>query len=165
MLSSSRNSILVAIFSLTLLSNSLLANKIKIPKSLKNGPQKNWSSWKYDRYYNWRNKLVKRLHEQNNDDQILRRQKAILNGNKITTEIWNYGSISSPGNRVTDIIWEGLGYGYEFGPMICAEIPILSRSHEDAFPKISTNGDTTWYVNAISGSLWHTTIATFHMLI
>ena len=68
--------------------------------------------------------------------------------------------------------------------MICAEIPILSRSHEDAFPKISTNGDTTWYVNAISdglvslggevsptdknfghGSLWHTTIAMFLMLI
>ena len=86
MLSNSRNAILLAIFSLMLLinSNSLLANKIKIPKSLKNGPQKNWSNWKYDRYYNWRNKLTKRLHEQNNDDQILRRQKAILNGNKIT---------------------------------------------------------------------------------
>ena len=148
-------SIIISIFYCILIAslNSIFASEIKKPKSLSGGPRKDWSKWKYDKYYSWRSKLIKRLYEKNSDDQILRRQKAILNGNKITTEIWNYGSISSPGNRVTDIIWEGLGYGYEFGPMICAEIPILSKSHEDAFPKISTNNDTTWYVNAISDGL------------
>ena len=148
-------SIIISIFYCILIAslNSIFASEIKKPKSLNGGPRKDWSKWKYDKYYSWRSKLIKRLYEKNSDDQILRRQKAILNGNKITTEIWNYGSISSPGNRVTDIIWEGLGYGYEFGPMICAEVPILSKSHEDAFPKISTNNDTTWYVNAISDGL------------
>ena len=119
----------------------------------KAGPQKKWSNWEHSRYYNWREKVLSRQLSNVNSNQILRRQKAILNGNKITTEIWNYGSISSPGNRVTDIIWEGLGYGYEFGPMISAEIPILSKSHQDAFSKVSTSGDTTWYVNAISDGL------------
>ena len=83
----------------------------------------------------------------------MRRQKAILNGNKITTEIWNYGSISSPGNRVTDIVWEGLGYGYEFGPFICAEVEVSSASHQDAYPKVSAQGDTTWYARVISDGL------------
>ena len=83
----------------------------------------------------------------------MRRQKAILNGNKITTEIWNYGSISSPGNRVTDIVWEGLGYGYEFGPFICAEVEVSSASHQDAYPKVNAQGDTTWYARVISDGL------------
>ena len=87
------------------------------------------------------------------DPQLLRIQKAILNGNKITTEIWNYGSISSPGNRVTDIIWEGLGYGYEFGPFICAEVEVESSIHQDSYPKVDNNGDTTWYARVISDGL------------
>ena len=82
------------------------------------GPEKEWNSVEHEYFYRWRDKIgAKRAQA---DDQILRRQKAILNGNKITTEIWNFGSISSPGNRVTDIVWEGLGYGYEFGPFIGA---------------------------------------------
>ena len=83
----------------------------------------------------------------------MRRQQAILNGYKITTEIWNYGSISSPGNRVTDIVWEGLGYGYEFGPFICAEVEVSSASHQDAYPKVNAQGDTTWYARVISDGL------------
>ncbi len=125
-------------------------NKVELYKQ---GPQKNWSSWEHKRYYNWRNNELNKQLIYFTSDQILRRQKAILNGNKITTEIWNYGSISSPGNRVSDIVWEGLGYGYEFGPFICAEIPIGSRSHEDAYAKVDANGDTTWYVRAISDGL------------
>ena len=144
----------IIILTFLIFQNSIsYSQNIKIPEKYKYGPKKDWSNWEHRRYYNWRGKIAKRTYEQNNNEQILRRQKAILNGNKITTEIWNYGSISSPGNRVTDIIWEGLGYGYEFGPMICAEIPILSKSHEDAFSKISSDGDTTWHVNAISDGL------------
>ena len=96
------------------------------------GPKKEWTERDHDRYYRWRDRLYRGRVAESQDEQILQRQKAIINGNKITTEIWNYGSISSPGNRVTDIIWEGLGYGYEFGPFICAKVPLLSGAHQDA---------------------------------
>ncbi len=79
----------------------------------------------HDRYYRWRDRLSASRKAETADEQILPRQKAILNGNKITTEIWNYGSISSPGNRVTDIVWETLGYGYEFGPFSNSSLLIV----------------------------------------
>ena len=116
------------------------------------GPKKNWTKRDHDRYYRWRDRLSASRKAESTDEQILPRQKAILNGNKITTEIWNYGSISSPGNRVTDIVWETLGYGYEFGPFICAKVPLLSDGHQDAFYEVS-NGDTSWYARMISDGL------------
>ena len=119
----------------------------------RNGPDKEWSQREHERYFKWRDRIDLKRISGNQDDQILRRQKAILNGNKITTEIWNYGSISSPGNRVTDIVWEGLGYGYEFGPFICAEVEVSSASHQDAYPKVNAQGDTTWYARVISDGL------------
>ena len=78
-------SIIISIFYCILIAslNSIFASEIKKPKSLKGGPRKDWSKWKYDKYYSWRSKLIKRSYEKNSDDQILRRQKAILNGNKI----------------------------------------------------------------------------------
>ena len=97
------------------------------------GPKKDWSERDHLRYNRWKNKLEASRIADSHDDQLLRIQKAIINGNKITTEIWNYGSISSPGNRVTDIIWEGLGYGYEFGPFICAEVQVNSSKHNDSY--------------------------------
>ena len=128
-----------------------------------NGPRKDWSQNDYEDYYRWREKIAERLYKraQQDDPQILRRQKTIMNGNKITTEIWNYGSISSPGNVVTDIVWEGLGYGYEFAPFICAEVPVPPRSHIDAYiktdeegnPLIDANGDTVWAARVISDGL------------
>ena len=118
-----------------------------------NGPKKEWSKRDHDRYYRWRDRLYRNRIAETQDEQILQRQKAILNGNKITTEIWNYGSISSPGNRVTDIVWEGLGYGYEFGPFICAKVPLISGNHQDAFYEVSGTGDTTWYAWVISDGL------------
>ena len=119
----------------------------------RNGPEKKWTQRDYNRYYDWREGIYKKQFAEHQGDQILRRQKAILNGNKITTEIWNYGSISSPGNRVTDIVWEGLGYGYEFGPFICAEVEVSPGSHQDAYFKIDNAGDTTWYARVISDGL------------
>ena len=116
------------------------------------GPKKNWTQRDHDRYYRWRERLSASRKAETADEQILPRQKAILNGNKITTEIWNYGSISSPGNRVTDIVWETLGYGYEFGPFICAKVPLKSGHHQDAFYEI-VDGDTNWYANMISDGL------------
>ena len=116
------------------------------------GPKKSWTKRDHDRYYRWRDRLSASRKAEAADEQILPRQKAILNGNKITTEIWNYGSISSPGNRVTDIVWETLGYGYEFGPFICAKVPLESGHHQDAFYEI-VDGDTNWYANMISDGL------------
>jgi len=114
------------------------------------GPQKDWSPRKYHRYYRWMERKMDRV--VNDDPQILRRQYAIITGNKITSEIWNYGSISKPGNRVTDILWEGLGYGYEFGPFIAAEVQVEPNSHPDAYYKVE-DGDTTWYARVISDGL------------
>jgi len=119
-------------------------------KDFKEGPKKDWSQSKFERYYRWTERNRARSLE--GDEQILRRQYAIITGNKITSEIWNYGSISRPGNRITDIIWEGLGYGYEFGPFICAEVPVAPQSHQDAYTK-EENGDTTWYARVISDGL------------
>ena len=115
-----------------------------------NGPQKDWNQRQFKKYYRWIERHSSRTAD--SDDQILRRQDAIISGNKITTQIWNYGSISEPGNRVTDIVWEGLGYGYEFGPFICAEVPLASNSHPDAYPKV-VGGDTTWFARIISDGL------------
>ena len=131
--------------------SGLIAGPLSIKKNkYPNGPQKDWSQRQFAKYY----RSIERYSNKTADldDQILRRQDAIISGNKISTQIWNYGSISEPGNRVTDIIWEGLGYGYEFGPFICAEVPLLSNSHPDAYPKIE-NGDTTWYARVISDGL------------
>ena len=125
----------------------------------KDGPEKSWNSTAHEYFYKWRNDLMEKRAKLN--DQILRRQKAILNGNKITTEIWNYGSISSPGNRVTDIVWEGLGYGYEFGPFIGAVVPVPAGSHQDAYQKIGSDGNPVldddgnpiWLARVISDGL------------
>ena len=117
------------------------------------GPKKSWSDPDHKKYYDWQEGIYRAMAIQNDDPQVLRRQKAIMNGNKITAEIWNYGSISSPGNKVTDIVWEGLGYGYEFGPFICAEVEITPNSHQDAYWKVSDAGDTTWYARMISDGL------------
>jgi hypothetical protein len=50
------------------------------------------------------------------------RKKLIMNGNKITVTIYNYGSLSAPGDRITDVVWNGLGYAYEFGPLVGASV-------------------------------------------
>ena len=139
------------IFYLFLVSGFLFSESKFLKKNkYLNGPQKDWSKKQFAKYYRHINKYSRKTAD--SDDQILRRQDAIISGNKITTQIWNYGSISEPGNRVTDIIWEGLGYGYEFGPFISAEVPLLNNNHPDAYPKV-IDGDTTWYARVISDGL------------
>ncbi len=131
------------------------------PEYFKQGVQKKWSEIDYKQFNKWLGSVRNRQSRSMVDDQILRRQWAIINGNKITAEIWNYGSISSPGNRITDIVWEGLGYGYEFGPLVCAEVEVPPGSHQDVYiklddsgnPVINTEGDTVWVARVISEGL------------
>ena len=51
-------------------------------------------------------------------------KESIINGNSITTILFNYGSICAPNRlgNIADLVWGGLGYGYEFGPLAAAEV-------------------------------------------
>lgn len=63
----------------------------------------------------------------------------IVKGNKIQTVLYNYGSVCRPGGLadVEDLVWNGLGYGYEFGLLAGARVQtidgdsvsIISDSH------------------------------------
>jgi hypothetical protein len=68
-----------------------------------------------------------------------REKRAIISGNLITTIIYNYASISRPSVVDLDLQWpkspeKRLGYGYEFGPLVAAEV-------------IGANGDTLHIVD------------------
>jgi len=75
-------------------------------------------------------------------------------------ELWSF---SSPTNKITDFVWKGLGYGYEFGLFIGAEVAVPENSHPDVKfidgqwrahvisdgvklggPEISSNGLERW---------------------
>ena len=47
------------------------------------GPKKTWSEYDHKKYYDWREGIYRTMAIQNDDPQVLRRQKAIMNGNKI----------------------------------------------------------------------------------
>jgi len=51
-------------------------------------------------------------------------KESIINGNNITTILYNYGSICKPNTlgNIADLVWNGLGYGFEFGPLAAAEV-------------------------------------------
>lgn len=116
----------------------------------KNGPLKTWQAEEYSDYNGW---LESRLLKPS--AQYVR-QSVIMNGNKITAEVHNFSSISSPGNTITDIVWNGLGYAYEFGPLLGAEVPVLSDKHPDTFIKVDTNGDSSFWVHIISDAIRQT---------
>jgi hypothetical protein len=48
----------------------------------------------------------------------------IIHGNKITTVVYNYGNINRPGtlSGTADLVWNRLGYGYEFSPLVAGEV-------------------------------------------
>lgn len=51
-------------------------------------------------------------------------REVIIKGNKITTVVFNYGSICKPNylGDIADLVWNGLGYGFEFGPLAAGEV-------------------------------------------
>ncbi len=59
------------------------------------------------------------------------RKELIMSSNNITSIMYSYGSIGKPNTlgNIGDFMWNGLGYMYEFGPIIAAEVE-------------SKNGDT-----------------------
>ena len=52
-------------------------------------------------------------------------KSVVIQGNKIHSIIYNTGAISAPGvtGNVLDLVWQGLGYGYEFGPLVASKVP------------------------------------------
>jgi hypothetical protein len=111
------------------------------------GHQKNWSQAMTDQYRQW----AERHFLKPGAGSV--RQDAIMNGNKITSLIWNYGSISQPGERIVDIVWEGLGYGYEFGPFVGAEVEVLPGDPHPDVIRIIRGVDTTYIAHIISDGL------------
>jgi hypothetical protein len=51
-------------------------------------------------------------------------RSVIMNGNKITTIVYNYGNITRPNTlgNVADLVWNRLGYGFEFTPLVAGEV-------------------------------------------
>lgn len=50
----------------------------------------------------------------------------IISGNKITTILYNTGSICRPNTlgNVADLVWQGRGYGFEFGPLVAGQMAV-----------------------------------------
>lgn len=48
----------------------------------------------------------------------------IMRGNKITTVVYNYGTITRPNTlgNVADLVWNRLGYGFEFTPLLAGRV-------------------------------------------
>lgn len=84
----------------------------------------------------WYDQLRKALQADERHDDL---KQVIVDGNQIRVLITNQGSISTPvaDNSLADLFWpkgNGLGYSYEFGPLVAAEV-------------VNDNGDTLHIVN------------------
>lgn len=57
-------------------------------------------------------------------------REVIIKGNKITTVLFNYGSICKPNylGNIGDLVWQGLGNGFEFGPLAAGEVLVNNGS-------------------------------------
>ncbi|MDA0683646.1 MAG: hypothetical protein O3A57_04390 [Bacteroidetes bacterium] len=120
--------------------------------------------WDYSEQRNWINRQTNKGGEMAVADcfeDTTNRRDVILNGNRITTQILNFGSISAPGNTITDIVWNGLGYGYEFGPFVAAEVvdvghkdpkSVLKRD-ENGQVVTDENGDPVWVMHIVSDGI------------
>lgn len=144
---------------------------VALPTAAQDRPEVRERGWQPLQVNRWLDQLARRPFVANpaNDEcdfvDITQRRDAILNGNRITTQIQNFGSISAPGNTITDIVWNGLGYGYEFGPFVAAEIEDTYREDnrprnpnsvpklDDAGNVVRVNGDTVWVMHVVSDGL------------
>ncbi|NBC18965.1 MAG: hypothetical protein GVY18_16815, partial [Bacteroidetes bacterium] len=129
--------------------------------------QRGWGPEQVQRWLDYHKRSDSRSVAQQLDcPDFTNRRDAVMNGNKITSQIFNFGSISAPGNTITDIVWNGLGYGYEFGPFVAAEV--VDRYREENRPRdpqsvplrdeagnivFNADGDTTWVMHIVSDGL------------
>ncbi len=73
--------------------------------------------------------LINALNKANQDHEHEERKETTISGNEIRVLLTNWGSISTPAadNTNADLVWPkgpaGLGYAYEFGPLVAAEVP------------------------------------------
>ncbi len=96
-----------------------------------------------------------------------RRKSYFMNGNKISTDVYNYGGIA-PGfgliRGINNFVWKNLSYVFQFGPIVGASVPsakngsplhIISDGLFDyASPQlreVSPNGDTLWQWQPLPG--------------
>ncbi|MHA1585878.1 MAG: hypothetical protein ACTSUW_00965, partial [Candidatus Heimdallarchaeota archaeon] len=90
-----------------------------------NDPKQLPSSERAQLFEDWRNKLNKNMSD---DDRYAPIKEVIISGNQIKVLLTNLGSISSGNadNVFADLFWprgqNGLGYAYEFGPLVAAEV-------------------------------------------
>lgn len=151
-----------SIFILLLMIGVALPAMSQSRKQLKEGRQHDWQPNQVQRWIEYEtDKPLSSGARVECEDGITRRRDAILNGNRITTQILNFGSISSPGNTITDIVWNGLGYGYEFGPFVAAEV--IDEGHKDpqsvqllddaGNPVLDENGEPIWVMHIVSDGI------------
>ncbi len=64
-----------------------------------------------------------------------------INGNKITTVVYNYGNITRPNTLggTADLVWNRLGYGFEFSPLVAGKVRGTSNGRDTTF-KILDDG-------------------------
>lgn len=135
-------------------------------REMREGRQKDWNEQQTLRWLDYH--ASGRLDLGANDEcpDFASRRDAVMNGNAITTQVFNFGSISAPGNTITNVVWNGLGYGYEFGPFVAAEVVDTYREDgrrrdpqstplrdDDGNIVYNANGDTTWVMHIVSDGL------------
>ena len=118
--------------------------------------KKHWSLADYMKVqpYDMNNQVLNKV-----TGSIADRKFVIISGNKITTVLYNYGSVCAPSGiegvigNVTDLAWNGLGYGYEFGLLAGSRVQgvngdsvsIISDSHRRIREgDYSTGGALKW---------------------
>lgn len=79
-----------------------------------------------EEFRHWRDQQFRMLKSTGSQTEI---KSIVIQGNKIRTIIYNTGAISNPGvlAHVLDLVWNGLGYGYEFGPLVASRVPLASN--------------------------------------
>ncbi|MFZ4620213.1 MAG: hypothetical protein ACOYNS_06630 [Bacteroidota bacterium] len=80
-------------------------------------------------YQRWRDEQFKMLKTTGLQNEV---KSLVIQGNKIKSIIYNTGAISNPGvqGNVLDLVWNGLGYGYEFGPLVGARVPKAANPND-----------------------------------
>ncbi|MBM4175523.1 MAG: hypothetical protein FJ213_05035 [Ignavibacteria bacterium] len=124
----------------------------RVNTSIKYSSQLNDNLEKIASLSNLKNKFAKTLAHAD-------RKNYFMNGNKISTEIYNYGGIA-PGygllRNVNNLVWRGVSYAFQFCPFIAASVP----SGLDSTHKLHIISDGLWdypnlrEVNPTGDTLW-----------